>query len=331
MTCPDTATLSDYARRADAALAREPSAFWIGRESIEVRLWGRVEVTDRGCWEFTGPRSPRNHNGIGGYGAINFRGRGTATHRAAFMLAFGVTLPPCGAKVRKGDLLVCHTCDNPPCVNPDHLFIGTHKDNRDDMIEKGRGVFPSGEDSAVFRPISDAQREEILALRASRVAIREIGAAVGFDAKRIMEITNGERPKHARGMGPFSLANQRGMGVVLSDGVKAQIRAMRADGITQQEIADAFGLSRGTVVRYTQGIQRRKCHIETAATKAAREARIAEARVLRAAGWPLQAIAERFAVSRGTAGDWVRGVLPPKCHGTGLGNIPANEQQSEAA
>lgn len=76
-----------------------------------------------GCWLWTGATS-RN-----GYGKIWDGKRNVAAHRAAFEMFVG----PIGR-----DLWVCHSCDNPPCVNPAHLFLGTRRDNVDDMVRKGR-------------------------------------------------------------------------------------------------------------------------------------------------------------------------------------------------
>lgn len=76
-------------------------------------------VTDTGCWEFSGPRNP------GGYGLLEDRpGRKLGTHRIAYETWVGPI--PEGHVVR-------HKCDNPPCINPEHLEVGTHADNMADM------------------------------------------------------------------------------------------------------------------------------------------------------------------------------------------------------
>ena len=67
----------------------------------------------------------------GGYGRVRFAGKDARAHRVAWILANGPI--PTG-------LVVCHACDNPPCVNVEHLFLGTHDDNMADMVAKGRGA-----------------------------------------------------------------------------------------------------------------------------------------------------------------------------------------------
>ncbi len=75
------------------------------------------------CVEWRGPRAPQ------GYGRI--RGRNVA-HRVAWELANGREVP--------AGMLVRHRCDNPPCVNPEHLLLGTAADNARDMVERGRST-----------------------------------------------------------------------------------------------------------------------------------------------------------------------------------------------
>lgn len=88
------------------------------------RFWTRVDRTGgpSSCWEWTGPIV---HNGLP-YGQL---GHGGMAHRFAWTLLVG--------KIPEG-LLVLHRCDNPPCCNPAHLFLGTQKDNRRDCRDKGR-------------------------------------------------------------------------------------------------------------------------------------------------------------------------------------------------
>ena len=77
----------------------------------------------KGCIEYPGAR-------MKGYGWRWFRGKATFAHRAAWIAAFG--------PIPEG-MCVLHRCDNPPCINLDHLFLGTKRDNYDDMVAKGRG------------------------------------------------------------------------------------------------------------------------------------------------------------------------------------------------
>jgi len=105
------------------------SPFYVSeQDSPETRFWEAVDVSGD-CWEWRG--STRGH----GYGALRVNGRTTSAHRFSYELAYGPI--PDG-------LFVCHHCDNPPCVNPAHLFIGTCKDNTRDMLSKGRGNRPKG-------------------------------------------------------------------------------------------------------------------------------------------------------------------------------------------
>lgn len=94
--------------------------------SIVDRFWSYVDrSSSEGCWEWKGGR------GLRGYGKFWLNPRTLPAHRFSWELANGPI--PDG-------LFVCHHCDNPPCVRPDHLFLGTPKDNQQDAIAKGRSV-----------------------------------------------------------------------------------------------------------------------------------------------------------------------------------------------
>lgn len=75
-----------------------------------------------GCWSWKSKYKPT-------YGKVSFNTKVMSSHRFSYFIHKG-TIPT--------GMLICHTCDNPPCTNPDHLFLGTHKDNCHDKMRKKR-------------------------------------------------------------------------------------------------------------------------------------------------------------------------------------------------
>lgn len=95
------------------------------RTPLEIRLMRKVESEESGCWYWTGAVTQH------GYGRMSWKNHVYRTHRLAAHLWLGLDLEDTDTKV-------CHTCDSPPCLNPDHLYLGTQKSNVGDMLKRGR-------------------------------------------------------------------------------------------------------------------------------------------------------------------------------------------------
>lgn len=123
---------------------------------------GRPEA----CWEWSARRYPT------GYGSVHVSGRKGSqyAHRIAYEAQHGPI--PDG-------LLVCHRCDNPPCRNPAHLFLGTHSDNTQDAIAKGRWGDRRGSCKGVRSPCAKLDDEKVRLIRASPLTITRLAADLG--------------------------------------------------------------------------------------------------------------------------------------------------------
>lgn len=95
------------------------------KEDIYKLIKRKIKVDVNGCWVFYTGKGKRRFPG-----AVTYNGRKISTY--VFMWEYN------NNRVRPDGMEVCHSCDNPPCCNPEHLWLGTHDDNMKDMVDKGR-------------------------------------------------------------------------------------------------------------------------------------------------------------------------------------------------
>ena len=139
-------------------------------------------ITETGCWIWMGPVWAKNQNFC--YGRVNTDGKAITAHRAAYELFVG--------PIPKG-MFVCHRCDTPLCVNPTHLFLGTHEDNMRDMVAKKRSLYGSKHHGA---KLTEEQVEWALSVK--DMTYKKIADVLNVSESLIKQIKSGRGWKHVK-------------------------------------------------------------------------------------------------------------------------------------
>lgn len=135
-----------------------------------------IPEPNTGCWLWLDYLYPN------GYGHFRRGRKMMGAHRAAYELFVGEI----------GEFFVCHRCDVRHCVNPDHLFLGTPKDNSADMAKKKRAARQAGDD----HPQSKLTTEDVITIRRSPLTAKELGKVYGVHSEHIRAIRKRKTWRH---------------------------------------------------------------------------------------------------------------------------------------
>lgn len=214
--------------------------------SAEERFFFQVKKT-KTCWFWTAATDKN------GYGVFRGQVGGvvlTKAHRFSYSIHTGELIP-------KG-MVICHKCDNPSCVNPEHLFLGTHADNMRDKIAKGRARVPKGQDS-VHAKLTEAQARSILL---DPRPYRDIARDYGIAYSTVGSIKQRESWEHVEvaAVARSKKTGARGVDKWSTHLTEADIREIRLGALSGKELAEKFSVSPQTIC----DIQKRRSwkHIE---------------------------------------------------------------------
>jgi len=152
---------------------------WKAGKTAKVLFYERTLLPEKegDCWIWRGETIR------GGYGRLKIKGERHIAHRLSYEIFHG-KIPD--------QLIVRHDCDNPKCVNPNHLIIGTHKDNTGDIWARNRGNPPKGEVNGQ----SKLTEEDIIVIRERRESIAKTARRYGVSVGCIANIRSRKTWKH---------------------------------------------------------------------------------------------------------------------------------------
>lgn len=191
------------------------------------RFWAKVDKNDpSGCWMW---RSRRNKKG---YGLLDFGHTPVRAHRLSWFIQHG--------KLSE-DLCVLHRCDNPPCVNPDHLFLGTVADNNLDLAAKGRHGHAK---------LSECDVREIIRLIRAKESYGYIAHHFNVSGAVISDIACGKAWKHVTG---GRIRDEHGSAKLSTKDV-LDIRSLATSGLRQSEISRHLDIPHSTISGIIRGV-----------------------------------------------------------------------------
>jgi len=202
-----------------------------------------IPEPNSGCWLWLGGLTGS------GYGRFYLDGVGVQAHRYSWELHNGRSIPD--------GLEGCHICDNRPCVNPEHIFVGTQSDNLQDMVRKGRDNPPRGEAQNKAR----LTEEQIAAIRMDPRRLKIIGAEYGVDRSYIWKIKHGWYWAHSNFLVPSENNRQKNGRMFRVRGeahhkailTTDQARSIRTDPRASRELGRIYGVSKNTILSIRRG------------------------------------------------------------------------------
>jgi len=187
------------------------------------RFFDKVLIGD-GCWEW------QANTRVDGYGRLKLAGKNVLTHRIAFQYFYPESFDE--------KLCVLHRCDNPPCVNPKHLFQGTHEDNSYDKAIKGRAA-------------KKLTKEQAIAIRKDPRKQWVIAEEYGIEQTAVSLIKQGKNWYWL----DSDIVNNHHNHVLTED----EVKSIRKDNRVHRLIAEDYGVQRRQISRIKQGTRWSKC------------------------------------------------------------------------
>lgn len=148
------------------------------QKTAKYLLDNSIFIEETGCREWTGTFFNS------GYGSACVEYKTYLAHRLAYLTFVGPI----------GQNKVCHSCDNPKCINPSHLFLGSQQDNMDDKVKKGRQHKPKG----ILHGMAKLSEETVREIKASNKKNWELAEKYGIDSAQISRIRNNKAWAHIK-------------------------------------------------------------------------------------------------------------------------------------